>query len=225
MTGDGDDAVIANAVVDFKSAAGPAMHLVAVRPKKITVAAIEAMLAPGEKLLSYGDLPKVTFLAFDERLWGMAFIVIVGFSLFFDFVPMILQSAALRQFTHLVPVSFWPLPLVVATLGWLCWRTIRHATYVLTDSRLMRIGSFVWIYQLSSFERAVLHKAESGAVFIELWTKNGEGPKVILELAKESQAITARFPLSVLGADQAAVLPAEPPTTFPLVPPAAKDSA
>jgi hypothetical protein len=210
MTDHPGEIVSANALANFTYVAAPDMPLVSTRPQKINLATIQGLLEPGEKLLSWGTLPGSTYFAFDEHLLRMVFLSLVLTAYSFSLGPHFIWFLH----THAPWLNFndWLKCLLFCFLGWLCWSRVRKASYVITSRRLMRIGQFVHSFDLAAFERAVQHKDEGGTTFIELWTRDGEGPGLILELGLEPQAIVAMFPLAIESQDGAPnLLPPAPP--------------
>jgi hypothetical protein len=197
MTYSGEDEVTTDAIVGFSFVPAPDLPLVSQRPKKINLATVRELLAPDEKLISWGTVPKATYFAFDERFLTYLFLLVVLIGGIYDLLPHF-GPLFYERLSGLHGVD-WPRYLLFASLGWLGWSRIRKVSYVLTDKRLIRIPQFQQSFDLAAFDRVVRHNNNNGVTFIELWMKNGEGPTVVLELGRQPDAIMAAFTVAIEG--------------------------
>jgi hypothetical protein len=195
----------------FTYVVAPNMPLVKTRPNKINLESIQGLLEQGEKLLSWGTLPRSTYFGFDEQLVRRIFIGLGGASL----LACLAQAPAMSDLIgQLCPPVYCPFVFLFGMAVWIAWDILRPASYVLTDRRVMRIDTFVRSFNLSAFERADLHIDDNGTVFIELWTKDSHGPNVVLEVGGDPQEVTAMFPLAVWYVEDAP-MPHVEPTPYP----------
>src|ERR1019366_3316786 len=151
MADNRSDIVIANAFVGFTYVVAPNMPLVKTRPNKINLESIQGLLEQGEKLLSWGTLPRSTYFGFDEQLVRRIFIGLGGASL----LACLAQAPAMSDLIgQLCPPVYCPFVFLFGMAVWIAWDILRPASYVLTDRRVMRIDTFVRSFNLSAFERA-----------------------------------------------------------------------
>jgi hypothetical protein len=205
------DVVAVDAFVGFSYVPAPDMPVVSTGPRKINLATVQGLMGPGEKLLSWGTLPKSTFFAFDERLVRRLLWLVALTSLLACLAQVAPFSGLLLLFGRWLP-GYWPVAFLIGLSVFEAWKSVRTASYVLTDRRLMRIASFAETFNLTDFDRALQHKDADGTIFIELWRRGGEGPSVVLELALEPRGIVEMFPLAVDRQDGAPVISPAAPT-------------
>ena len=199
-----------NALTSFVYVRSTGLALVSARPKKITVATIGEILQPGEKLLSYGELPKAVYFGFNGSL--LLFLFLLGL-----FGPAAFEHKGLIDVLGGAAQQLWltlaVLVLVSCLTLWVIFRCIHRAGYVLTDRRVIHLGDFVRSFDFASFEQAKVHQDSSGTSYIEFWLKGAEGPSVVLELTGEPQIVTALLPAGLLRPNVSAALP--PPPELP----------
>jgi hypothetical protein len=212
MADKSSDSALTNDITNFSYVATFGWPLVVARPKNINIETIRALLDAGEKVLSWGTLSKSTYFAFDEFLLRLIFLGLSLVVFAYSLMPYLVHFYKDAPWLNAYDWIWYPLG---AFFMWLCSSRVQKATYVLTNHRLMRIGQFMHVFELGTFDRALRHQGPSGTIFVELWTKNGEAPTVVLELGQEPQAILAIFPLAIESDGKTPALPPALPAELP----------
>ena len=184
------------AIISIEVGAKPAGTVVTGRPRKLGEVYIHRILQPGENLIAWGSTAKTTYFAVDEHMVRLVFFLgILLFSVSAIFHAISYHLDCIPQFRF-----FSALIAIGAALTIFLWITlygVRHSNYILTDKRLIYLGTFAYSYDLNLFERSLVHTTPTGLTFIELWQKNGQGPAIILQLGENAEQIVSAFPQAI----------------------------
>jgi len=160
------------------------LALVSARPRLLDRVAVEKLLRADERLISFGQLERPRYFAFNEQFIAFALIIVV------------VSSALRAAFTDPAAGNFFirniAALILIPSLLILVKTSIRRSSFAMTSERLLVFGQYTFAFELSAFEGAVINRKADGQTFLELMRPGGLGPAVVMEFVLAPQEASVR---------------------------------